>query len=278
LDSTTLPKALLDIEGGSLISHVLRQLHRGGIRHVVLVLSYHGEKTAAEVERFCKTCPGLTVEIVHLGTDWNGFYAKSLLAVRDSFHLHEADCPGVLIATADHIFDEKMVADMCSFRLEQEAADVCVLTDFARKPFAGLPETTVGVRVEKCRVVEVSRALGRPAVAGAPGRPGIGVEAGLFSCRGRLFDCLASLAERRKYFTLTDAVQELAEAGLVASLATAGRRWVAVETEEELEVTRGCDSHKLQRSPQSSPRDSESPQYLREPMPICFVAGGKDTR
>jgi len=277
LDSTLLPKVLLDIEGASLISHVLRQLHRGGIVHVILVLSFHGEATIAEVQRFCSGYPTLRVEIVDLGREWNGFYAKSLLAARSYCLLDEADCPGVLIATADHIFDEALVTDMCRAPLER--TEVCVLVDFARTPFSGLPETTVGVRAEDSRVSEISRALGRPAVVGAPGRPGVGVEAGLFACRRVLFDRLAALMESREYFTLTEAVQELATAGLVASRATAGRRWLAVETMEELEGTRGRSDH-VQCGPQDGGGSSgeETPQYLREPVPVFFVAGNKDHR
>jgi len=85
-------------------------------------------------------------------------------------------------------------------------------------------------------------------------------------------------AESRQYFTLTDAVQELATAGLAASLATAGRRWVAVETMEELDCTRRSDSgFPFERSPSGSPNDSQdTPQFLREPVPVFFVAGSKD--
>jgi len=294
LDSSMRPKALLDIEGASLISHVLRQLHRGGIVNVVLVVSYHGPATIEEVDRCCAAFPSLCVEIVDLGAEYQGFYAKSLLAARGFCHLDEAGDPGVLIATADHIFDETLVDDICRVQLEPERTEACVLVDFARGPFPGLPDTTVGVRCEESRVSELSRALGRPAVLGALGRPGVGVEAGLFACRGTLFDRLERLAGLREYFTLTDAVQELASAGLVASLATAGRRWVAVETMEELECVRG-DSGRLepgllaQRSPQGSPCDSrrspqgspcdsrqDTPQYLREPVPVFFVAGSKE--
>lgn len=247
--------------------------------HVVLVLSYHGKPTIDEVKQFCSGYPALTVEILDLSADWDGFYAKSLLAARGYCHLDEADCPGVLIATADHIFDETMVADMCRFRLEPERTEVCVLVDFARTPFKGLPETTVGVRSEDSRVSELSRSLGRPAVVGAPGRPGIGVEAGLFACRRTLFERLQQHADSREYFTLTDAVQELADAGLVTSLATSGRRWVAVETMEELDCTRRSDSGlPFERSPQDSPDASsqDTPQYLRDPVPVFFVAGSKD--
>ncbi|CAE8656124.1 unnamed protein product [Polarella glacialis] len=80
-----------------------------------------------------------------------------------------------------------------------------------------------------------------------------------------------------EYFTLTDAVQELAGERLVTCLSTCGRKWVAVETSEELEESRSA-SRELPsiatRSPTSSPTfsPSESPAFLRQPLPVFFIS------
>jgi len=276
LDTSTLPKALIDIEGATLISHVLRQLYAGGIVHVVLIVAYHGAATIAEVERVCKMFPVLCVEVVDLGSDYAGFYAKSILAARSHCTMHE-DAPGFLIATADHIFDETLVADMCRAPLVAQQTEVCVLVDFARAPFVGLPETAVGVRCDEgMRVAELSRRVGRPMVKGAPCGRGRGIEAGLFACTHAIFDQLDVLDSSHEYFTLTEAVDKLASSGLVSSLATAGRKWIAVETVQELQGSRSsgllpCPSP---HSRSSSPSPSGSPPAeLREPLPVFFVGG-----
>eukprot|EP00931_Biecheleriopsis_adriatica_P081575 TRINITY_DN54921_c0_g1_i1.p1 TRINITY_DN54921_c0_g1~~TRINITY_DN54921_c0_g1_i1.p1 ORF type:complete len:329 (-),score=53.15 TRINITY_DN54921_c0_g1_i1:77-1030(-) len=276
LDTRTRPKALIDIEGTSLIIHVLRQLYRGGIVHVVLVVSHHGVAIIEELKHCRSSLPGLHIEAVDLGEDWGGFYAASLLASSNRFPV-EAEEPGLLIATADHIFDEGLVADICTAELSPGSTDVCVLVDFSGRPHTGLPPTSVGVRCnrENMRVSELSRELGRPMVQGAPCSEGVGIEAGLFSCTSAIFDRLQALAETTEYFTITDAVQELAALGLVSTLATGGRKWVAVETTEELEESR--NSHMIQRSgspsSEASPADS-SPCFDHEPIPVFFIAGG----
>ncbi|CAE8608366.1 unnamed protein product, partial [Polarella glacialis] len=101
--------------------------------------------------------------------------------------------------------------------------------------------------------------------------------AGLFACTPAIFDRLEGLTESEKYFTLTDAVQELAGERLVTCLSTCGRKWVAVETSEELEESRSA-SRELPsiatRSPTSSPTfsPSESPAFLRQPLPVFFIS------
>ncbi|CAE8718733.1 unnamed protein product, partial [Polarella glacialis] len=182
LDTDVAPKALIDIEGSSLISHVLQQLHRGGILHAVVVVSHHGAVIIAEMNRCRNSMPGLQIEVLDLGVEYKGFYAASLLAARSLCFATEqgsADSePGVLIATADHIFDEGLVSNMCATALQPGNVDVCLLVDFGKNHMVGLPKTTVGVCCEEAsnHVSSLSRALGRPMVEGAPARKGTGIE------------------------------------------------------------------------------------------------------
>ncbi|CAK9117479.1 unnamed protein product [Durusdinium trenchii] len=131
----------------------------------------------------------------------------------------------------------------------------------------GLPATTVGVKCNEDlqRVADLSRSLGAPMVKGAARQPQVGVEAGLFACTSEIFERLKALAKAQEYFTITDAIQELAHAGHVSSLATKGRNWLAIETTSELEETRSRSVMKRVTSPYSE---------LKEPLPAIFVAGG----
>jgi len=130
-------------------------------------------------------------------------------------------------------------------------------------------------------VSELSRELGRPMVNGQTCPDGVGIEAGLFACiGGTIFDRLATLAESKDYHTITDAIQELADSGCVASMSTGGRKWVAVETTEELEESRS--SQMIQRSRSNSDvsptaltdLSASPPAFLHEPVPVFFIAGG----
>lgn len=286
LDTDRLPKTLIDIEGESLISHVLRQLHGGGIQHVVVMVSHHGPAIVAELEDVRESLPDLQIQVADLGTDYKGFYAKSLLAARQQLFASDGE-PGLLIATSDHILDETLIEDMCHVQLTDQQTEACVLADFSTKPFIGLPETSVAVRcMGDMRVAELSRALARPIVQGARCSTGVGIEAGLFACTRSIFDKLEKLSETQEYFTLTEALQELALGGLVTCLATAGRRWVAVETTEELEGSRrirvptahtsrrvsSCPSNASDNTPFASP-GSATPLFLLEPVPVFFIGG-----
>ncbi|CAJ1331116.1 unnamed protein product [Effrenium voratum] len=139
LDSRHRPKPLIDIEGTTLISHVLRQLYRGGITHIVFVVSHNGAAIIEELERCRGNLRNLELEVVDLGKDYAGFYAVSLLK---AWECCATDL--VLIATADHIFDESLVADIC--RVPLCPRELCVLVDFSRETWTGLPATTVGVQ------------------------------------------------------------------------------------------------------------------------------------
>mmetsp|Transcript_106781 Transcript_106781/g.212050 ORF Transcript_106781/g.212050 Transcript_106781/m.212050 type:complete len:316 (+) Transcript_106781:2-949(+) len=278
LNHSKLPKTLLDIEGTTLIEHVLRQLHAGGIVHVTLVLSYQTAATVVEVERVCNSLKTLLVDVVDLGSDYNGFYAMSLLAAQNS-SLPEED--GVLIAMADHIFDPQLVSDMCKVQLRPNDVEACVLTDLSNGPHIGLPETAVGVRCSGngSRITEISRRLARPMVEGAPCQPGIGIEAGLVVCRPSLFCQIEALAEQGCYFSLADALQELAHDGLATCLCTNGQRWIAVETQEELELAREVNNNRLLllsglKDNQDESDDEGFDPNFRQSMPVFFVAGG----
>uniref|UniRef100_A0A7S1AUK2 MobA-like NTP transferase domain-containing protein n=1 Tax=Noctiluca scintillans TaxID=2966 RepID=A0A7S1AUK2_NOCSC len=271
LDTVSKPKVLIDIEGSSLINHVLRQLHAGGILHVVLVISRHSAATILEVELFCECHPNLQVNIVDLTSEYKGFYAHSLLAAFG--HCFQEGESGVLLATADHIFDETLVRDMCHAPLEAET-QLCVLVDFATCQFQGLPPTTVGVRCSGSRVEDLSQALGRQIVRGAPRSADLGIEAGLFACTRTIFDRLAAICERCEYFTLSDAMHSMVEEGLVAWRQTDGRRWIAVETIAELASTRSTSVMRSCGSPASTPSMSPStPGNCRELMPSFFIGG-----
>eukprot|EP00434_Breviolum_minutum_P008776 symbB.v1.2.007737.t1/scaffold457.1/size330934/7 len=177
LDERSRPKSLIDIEGSTLVAHVLRQLYRGGIQHVIFVVSHNGPLIVQELERCVRNLKGLHLEVIDLQEDYAGFYAASLLSAFERCFT-DATEPGVLISTADHIFDDGLVNDICAAPLSPGITDVCVLVDFSRDKWTGLPATTVGVKCSEDleRVCDLSRALGKPMVAGGLRQPQMGVE------------------------------------------------------------------------------------------------------
>ncbi|CAE7946783.1 unnamed protein product, partial [Symbiodinium sp. KB8] len=80
LDSRHRPKSLIDIEGTTLISHVLRQLYRGGIQHIIFVVSHNGDAIREELQVCVQNLRQLRLEVIDLSQNYQGFYAASLLA------------------------------------------------------------------------------------------------------------------------------------------------------------------------------------------------------
>ena len=109
---------------------------------MIFVVSHNGPLIIEELERCARRLRGMHLEVIDLREDYSGFYAASLLAACERCVAE----PGILIATADHIFDDQMVRDMCTAPLYPGSTDVCVLVDFSRDKWVGLPATTVGVK------------------------------------------------------------------------------------------------------------------------------------
>ena len=64
-----------------------------------------------------------------------------------------------------------------------------------------------------------------------------GIEAGLYRCNGRFFAKLAALAASQPYFTVVQAMQLFAADSELGAMMTKGRRWLALETIEQLDDT-----------------------------------------
>ncbi|CAN0181623.1 unnamed protein product [Ectocarpus sp. 12 AP-2014] len=61
-----------------------------------------------------------------------------------------------------------------------------------------------------------------------------GVECGAMLLSPEIFDTLSDLGKRRKHFTLADGLDFMAGGGMLRSVSTAGKPWLALETKAQL--------------------------------------------
>ena len=239
LDGTR-PKCLMQVGRQPLIGHVLDQLHAGGIRRVIIVLGSRG----AMIRKAVMALPvarKISVQFVDLGPSYARGFARSLLAASALLgSLHER----FLLCTPDHIFEASLVEELRTGASDPSIDAVALVEDNARSITGEQPATAVHVRLEL-----MGRAGGLP-VAGCPAWPehrvvdiGIGlegataIEAGLYQCNGSLFAVLASMSATRSYFTLAEAMASLVSTGRLGAHKTSGRRWIGLETLDQVEST-----------------------------------------
>ncbi|KAL1530117.1 hypothetical protein AB1Y20_001037 [Prymnesium parvum] len=227
LDSAA-PKCLSMMGKQPLISHVLTQLFEGGIRRVVIVLGANGLLIRQHIA-LLPVAAKLRLDFVDVGTNYKDGFARSILAAAPSVG------PGpFLLCTADHIFDESLVREM---RLalgkntwsETLSAIALVETDVGSRA-ASLPPTAVNVLLEKASADgQLITRIGKNIDSLEPS----GVEAGLYACTQAVFTALATFLHKQ-YFTVAQAMQQLADEKKLGAVLTNGRNWFAVETPSQL--------------------------------------------
>jgi len=228
LDSAKVPKCLIKMGPQTLLGHVLTQLRSGGIRRVVLVLGQHGGAIRKSVKAL-PVAAHLEIVFVDVGADYEEGFARSLLAAaprvgNDPF----------LLCASDHIFDAALISEMRSSFQEGWSEDMAATVLVERHDatdLAKLPNTAVFVDFEDTskRVMSIGKSVHVSACHG--------LEAGLYACTGAVFSSLASLLCKTQYFTLAQAMQQLASEGKLGVVLTEDRAWFALETRAQLEET-----------------------------------------
>jgi len=226
-----LPKCLKPIGNQPLIGHVLSQLHAGGIKHFILVIGARGERIRKAVLAL-PVAQWVTIHFVDLGSSYTSGFARSLLAA--SPLLGRPD--HFLLCTPDHIFDASLVSEMRTAACRAGFDAVALVEESARSLTGALPPTAVRVRLTEMssahtwptkRITQIgTQLLGATAI-----------EAGLYRCSGAFFATLAALCATRDYVTVAEVMQQMAAAGRLGATMTAGRRWLAFETVDQMEST-----------------------------------------
>lgn len=200
-----LPKPLIPFLGMPLLARTIRTLARAGMRRVVVVVGFEGERVA-EAARRIGLEERLELEIVE-ASDWERGNGASALAAKG--HVHGR----FLMVMCDHVFDPAL--------LERLAR---------AKPPAGGVVLAVDRRLDNPLVdaVDVTRVKladdGLIAAIGKGLEPCDGWDTGAFCCTEGLFDALAEADG-----TVTDAVRRLASRGLAHALDARHAFWADID-------------------------------------------------
>jgi len=252
LDQGALPKVLTPLGGDPLIWHVLRQLALGGITHAVIIVGARGSQIREALEAHPPVDPSvMTLEFVELGEKYGAGFACSLLEARAALG-HRP----FLLCTPDHIFDPKIVSSLRNVPLAgwdpgAEFSAVALVETKVQLLTDILPITAVRVRLrdglprhptpeeplgfadldepppELLAVRHIGRSIGTPVH---------GIEAGLYACGPHVLDALEAQKAARAYFTLAQAMADLASRGSLAAQTTGERAWYAIETPDQLQL------------------------------------------
>jgi GTP:adenosylcobinamide-phosphate guanylyltransferase len=257
LDQGALPKVLTPLGGEPLITHVLRQLALGGINRVVIVLGARGSVIRSAIEDHFEANPSpMKIEFVELGEQYAAGFACSLLEAR-----HALGRQPFLLCTADHIFDPKLVSSLREVPLagwdtDAQYSAVALIETQVETLKDALPLTAVRVRLrDGIPAPPIPSASNDSWGTGAPepvdigpellpvrhigrsiGTPVHGIEAGLYACGPDMLDALQAQKNSRAYFTLAQAMGDLASRSALAAQTTGSRAWYAVETPDQLQL------------------------------------------
>lgn len=218
-------KPLAEVAGRPLIEHVVRSAAEGGATAFTIVTGYRAEPLEAYLADLAAST-GLAIGTIR-NADWRRPNGHSVLAA-------SASLPGeFLLAMSDHLFEPAIVAGL----LASEAAPLRLAIDRnGDSPLIDLDDAT------KVKI-------------GADGRiEGIGktianwdaIDTGLFRAGPELVGAIRESVARGGQGSLSEGVQQLADARGASTLDVTGRWWMDVDdprafalAEEELRVRSG---------------------------------------
>ena len=183
LDSALTPKSLMMLGSQPVIGHVLAQLYAGGIRRVVIVLGARGDILRPAILDL-PVASHLRFEFIDLGLSYSGGFARSLLSAAATI-----GADPFLLATADHIFDAKIVRELRTCLAERAALQAVALVETDdRSREASLPPTAVRVALRDGSGGALITHIGKQV-----GPKPSGIEAGLYACTTAVFAALTTL-------------------------------------------------------------------------------------
>jgi len=201
------PKALVPLRGRPIISHVLDALRDAGVDDVVIVVGYRGDQIR---EALAALAPqGMRLRFCENEAYLQG-NARSLWAARGSVQ------GPFILAMSDHLVEPgllRSLADRADGRCRL-AVDHAAESD----PRAG---DATKARVEGGRVLDLGKTI----------RGWNALDTGVFWCTPRVFDALAPSMRDGE---LAEVFASLARSGDLDAVDVSGRRWIDIDTEEDL--------------------------------------------
>jgi len=184
------PKPLIPLLGRSLIERVILAIKEAGIKDIIIVIGYLGEKLKDFLEDGSKY--GVRIEYVenkdwHLGNGVSVYKAKDLIDGR------------FILLMSDHVFNPKILCELKKYEIDNDECVLCV--DTHMRYVYDIDDATK-VLVNGDRIFKIGKEL----------RDYNGVDMGMFLCSPIIFEAL-DRSIRKGGYSLTEAVRELANKG-----------------------------------------------------------------
>ena len=208
-------KALVEIEGESLLSRTCRMLEQSGLREIVVVTGHR----SAELRAALESVPGLGVELHFVeNAHWELSNGLSVLAAAEVLQQR------YLLMMADHLFDPAMVARMRDVELADD--EVILAVDRKLDAIYDMDDATkVQVEGKVPRIVDIGKEIAQFNA----------VDTGLFACSGRLVECLYEVKIARGDCSLTDGMKVLLRDATFRAFDIGAAWWQDVDTPGALE-------------------------------------------
>lgn len=218
-------KPLAEVAGRPLIEHVLRAAAEGGATAFTVVTGYRAQPLKAWLAGFAHSS-GLAIRTVR-NPDWNRPNGLSVLAAAEAL---EGE---FLLTMSDHLFEPAIVADL----LASEGAPLRLAIDRnCDSPLIDLDDATKVKLGEDGRIERIGKTI----------EPWDAIDTGLFRAGPELIAAIRESVARGGQGSLSEGVQQLADAGRALTLDSTGRWWMDVDdprafalAEEEMRVRNG---------------------------------------
>ncbi|SHH17251.1 CDP-L-myo-inositol myo-inositolphosphotransferase [Thermosyntropha lipolytica DSM 11003] len=205
-------KPLYSLLGLSLLERTLLSLREAGVKEVVVVLGYRGEEIKAKIGSGDKW--GIKVDYV-VNERWFLGNGISVLSAREFFQNEES----FLLTMADHIWDLQALTRIAE--LKPNPGEVYVGADYKLEEIVDLEEAT-RLQVEGIKIRRIGKGL----------KDFNAVDCGVFHATPYIFEILAK-AEKEGKYTLSEALQIMAEEGNLLAADIGESWWIDVDTPEE---------------------------------------------
>ena len=203
------PKPLIPLLGRPLIERVILAVREAGIKDLVIVTGYLGEKLRSFLGDGSRY--GVRIEYVEnkrwpLGNGVSVYEARNLIE------------EGFLLLMSDHVFNPKILCELEKCRVDEDECILCV--DMQMKYVFDIDDATK-VLVDGDRILQIGKEL----------EDYNGVDMGIFLCSPSIFEVLRRNIEKGRY-SLTEAIRELANEGKMRAFCLGDEEyfWIDVDT------------------------------------------------
>jgi choline kinase/ubiquinone/menaquinone biosynthesis C-methylase UbiE len=218
LDHPTGPKCMYRLGEMTVIEHLITQLAHAGMKKIVVLCGYMGDKLQALIQTKCilPTEWGVSFEFVQLGDAFQQGMCRSILMAKDRVKEER-----FLLVMADHIFDPDLIVAVA----DKKVKEICVLVERDHNGLVGMPSAKVnGVKLTGETVTSIQTGMVEPD----------GIDAGVFAVDQTIFETIAESYKNSAYVHFCEVLQAYVKSRRLVALSTDSLMWFAIESRDAL--------------------------------------------